>query len=193
MSDAEKSGRITLRMDAALHADLADLASRMGMDLNGLINFMLRKALPEVVLMADYWEMTRRPAFSSSEQWRKAKKIAAMLNMDCFALLSDLLTEALPALQARADAVKRKTLAVRYGVPEGHVPLVHIAVAVGWGRVNRKGLLKEMKEEIATVCALDDPALQAIALAAERELAAVEAPGEYESSYTFEQWYEDRK
>src|SRR5438874_2016319 len=41
-----KSGRITLRMDPTLHAELSELAPKLGTDLNGLINILVREGLP---------------------------------------------------------------------------------------------------------------------------------------------------
>jgi hypothetical protein len=49
---AGKTGRISLRVKPELHEQLAELAQALGQDINGLLNMMVRQALPKVVAMA---------------------------------------------------------------------------------------------------------------------------------------------
>jgi hypothetical protein len=41
----ESSGRITLRMPPSIHAEAVELANRLGLDLNGFLNLVIRRAL----------------------------------------------------------------------------------------------------------------------------------------------------
>jgi len=42
----DRSGRITLRMAPSVHAEAAALAEQLGLDLNGFLNLVIRRALP---------------------------------------------------------------------------------------------------------------------------------------------------
>ena len=56
----KRSGRITLRMGPALHAELAELAPRLGTDLNGLINLLVREGLPAKRALVEEVERQQR-------------------------------------------------------------------------------------------------------------------------------------
>jgi hypothetical protein len=45
---SKKSGRLSLRMDADIHVRIARTADRLGMDINGLLNWIIRTNLPTV-------------------------------------------------------------------------------------------------------------------------------------------------
>jgi hypothetical protein len=54
-----KSGRITLRVKPELHEQLAELGQALGLDINGLLNLMIRRSLPKCVAearMVQAWE-----------------------------------------------------------------------------------------------------------------------------------------
>ena len=48
MGARKKSGRLTLRMDPQTHARVDKAARALGMDINGLLNLLIRKNLPEL-------------------------------------------------------------------------------------------------------------------------------------------------
>lgn len=54
MPARKKSGRLTLRMDPAVHARIAKTAKALGMDINGLLNILIRMNLMGYEVMATY-------------------------------------------------------------------------------------------------------------------------------------------
>ncbi|MHB1422128.1 MAG: toxin-antitoxin system HicB family antitoxin [Gemmataceae bacterium] len=52
MAARKKSGKITLRMDPEVHARVAKTAKALGIDLNGLLNLLIRTNLFSYELMA---------------------------------------------------------------------------------------------------------------------------------------------
>lgn len=52
MAGRKKSGKITLRMDSETHARVARTAQALGMDMNGLLNLLIRTQLVHYEVMA---------------------------------------------------------------------------------------------------------------------------------------------
>jgi hypothetical protein len=52
MAKQKRSGRITLRTTPDVHQQLADVARDLGLDVNGLLNLMIRRTLGEMAAEA---------------------------------------------------------------------------------------------------------------------------------------------
>src|SRR5262245_58227578 len=97
------------------------------------------------------------------------KRLAATLGTDFSGLLNAMLIEALPAFEARVDALKRKQFAAAYRVSEDLVLIVHAAVEAGWAA--KKGEeLAAMKSAVSSLRNLDEQTTAAVLVAAQNEL-----------------------
>src|SRR4051794_2947009 len=78
MRKGKKSGRITLRVDPAVHQELSDVTQDLGLDVNGLLNLLIRRALGEAAAEARLCKLYREGAMSEGTftrllaAWRKA-------------------------------------------------------------------------------------------------------------------------
>jgi hypothetical protein len=65
----KKSGRLMLRMDPNIHSRVANTAKKLGMDMNGLLNLIIREGLPRYEAEM---HMLRDPKmFALWEKWRR--------------------------------------------------------------------------------------------------------------------------
>jgi hypothetical protein len=69
MPPRKKSGRITLRMDPQIHARVEKAAKVLGMDINGLLNLLIRSHLPYYESVADLTSDPRTPGLFA--RWKK--------------------------------------------------------------------------------------------------------------------------
>jgi hypothetical protein len=67
---AKKSGRITLRMPPALHAELAEVADTLGLDMNALINLMIRRSFDPYRLEAAAIDAQAKENLTLLTAWR---------------------------------------------------------------------------------------------------------------------------
>ena len=64
MPKRKKSGRITLRMDPEIHARVETIAKSLGMDINGLLNLIIRRGLVMFQFEAkELPDLARNPLF----------------------------------------------------------------------------------------------------------------------------------
>lgn len=67
----KRSGRITLRVPPTLHDELAHVADRLGLDINGLINLMIRRSFDGYRLEAAMLNAQRRECVELITAWRE--------------------------------------------------------------------------------------------------------------------------
>ena len=66
----KKSGRLSLRMDPGIHLRVEKTAKALGLDINGILNLIIRKGLPYYESLADL--LSDPPKFLSLfPRWRK--------------------------------------------------------------------------------------------------------------------------
>jgi hypothetical protein len=84
MARAKKSGRITLRIRPELHEQLAEIADDMWIDINGLLNLMIRRALGPLKIQAHLFrEQTREGRYwPLYKAWRQLNPTAHWREFD---------------------------------------------------------------------------------------------------------------